>query len=128
MLYKRKYLVFESGGRRLYADLDRVVTVLTKHDVTPVPESAPWLKGICAIGGRAIYVLDLSEDYSTHTASREIVVLRMKSLNVGLPAHILPSLDLPDDAAMEGENAIELLEDFIESHESSGIEDLQEVT
>jgi hypothetical protein len=128
MLDRRKYLVFESGGRRLYADLDRVVTVLTEHNTTPVPESAPWLKGICATNGRPVYVLDLSDDYSTDIGSREIVVLRVKSLNLGLPANILPSLDIPADAAVEGENAIELVEDFIESQEIASIENVREVT
>ena len=118
MCEKGKYLSFESAGRRLYADLDRVVTVLSNHRVVEVPESEPWLRGICAANGQVVYVVDLADDYRSELEGKELVVLRVKAVNVAVPATILPSLEFSDDASVEAEDAIVLLEDFILSQEA----------
>ena len=51
---------FRLGGNRFVAPLDEVIELLTYPDISQVPRTKPWVKGMANVRGNLLPVMDLN--------------------------------------------------------------------
>ena len=96
-----KYLTFWSGGQLFGIGIAQVVQIIQVPEITVVPESPYYMKGIVCIRGLVIPVIDMrlrlgqpEEEYTGHTC---IVLVTVRGRTFGLIVDAVESVeDIPD--------------------------------
>ena len=65
-------VAFRLGDLNLVTPLDHVLEVLPYPDVTPMPGTRSWLKGLANIRGNLLTIVDLSEFFGKPAVTKEI--------------------------------------------------------
>lgn len=79
---------FRVGDIHLVTPLDHVSEVLQWPDITPVPRTRPWLKGIANVRGNLLTIIDLPEFFGKEPVRIDdrcrVMTINVPSLNAGL--------------------------------------------
>ena len=88
-----KYLVFQLGSEEFGTGVLKVREIMKMQEITAVPQTPPFVKGVINLRGRVIPVIDLRmkfglapQDYTEHTC---IVVVRTESSEGELPMGVV---------------------------------------
>lgn len=85
-------VAFKLGEYRLVAPLGEIAEVLTLPDVTSVPLSQPWMRGIANVRGRLLPVTNLAgflgmEQTQQRTTEFKVLVIDKPQIFSGLQVH-----------------------------------------
>jgi len=79
---------FRLAEMQLVTPLDQVLEVLPCPDMTPVPGTKPWLKGVANVRGNLITIIDLPEYFGKSPVFADdqarVLVMSNPGLNTGL--------------------------------------------
>ncbi len=85
---KDKYVTFKSGSEHFALKIEYVSEIIVYQDITPIPESENFIKGLINLRGKIIPVIDVRLrfnqepfEYNDRTC---IIVINYKSTVVGL--------------------------------------------
>ncbi len=85
---KDKYVTFKSGSEHFALKIEYVSEIIVYQDITPIPESEDFIKGLINLRGKIIPVIDVRLrfnqepfEYNDRTC---IIVINYKSTVVGL--------------------------------------------
>lgn len=85
---KDKYITFRSGGEYFGLKIEYVNEIIVSHEITPIPESKDYIKGLINLRGKIIPVIDVRLrfnqepfEYNDRTC---IIVINYKTTVVGL--------------------------------------------
>ena len=88
-----KYLIFQLGNEEFGTSVLKVREIMKIQEITAVPQTSPFVKGVINLRGRVIPVIDLrmkfglpQQDYTERTC---IVVVRTASTDGELPMGIV---------------------------------------
>lgn len=88
-----KYLIFQLGTEEFGTVVMKVREIMKYQEITAVPQTPPYVKGVLNLRGRVIPVIDLRmkfglppQEYSEHTC---IVVVRVESAAGELPVGVI---------------------------------------
>ena len=76
-------MVFTVGQQRFALPLTSIVEVAREANVTPLPKTEPWLKGILILRGNIVSVTDFAKLFDLpagNSAHKKVVVLRSQKL------------------------------------------------
>lgn len=77
-----KYLLFELGGEEYGIEILRVREIIGLMDITPVPQSPPFVRGVINLRGKIIPVLDMRRRFGMedgqYTERSCIIVTELK--------------------------------------------------
>lgn len=80
-------IAFEMQHQTFVVPLGEVNEVLYCPDLTPIPNAAPWIKGLANVRGQLLTVIDLSEYFSGPivklTRQHKLLCLRYKDYYIG---------------------------------------------
>ncbi|WP_047982710.1 chemotaxis protein CheW [Ornithinibacillus contaminans] len=83
-----KVIVFTLNGQRYGTDVQQVMSIEKMKDITAVPGTSEFIKGIMNLHGETVPVVDLKErlEMSKNEASdlNRIIVIRVDDIQVGL--------------------------------------------
>jgi len=78
-----KYLLFELGGEEYGIEILRVREIIGLMDITPVPQSPPFIRGVINLRGKIIPVLDMRRRFGMeegkYTERSCIIVTELKN-------------------------------------------------
>ncbi|RLA99318.1 MAG: chemotaxis protein CheW [Deltaproteobacteria bacterium] len=78
-----KYLLFELGGEEYGIEILRVREIIGLMDITPVPQSLPFIRGVINLRGKIIPVLDMRRRFGMeegeYTERSCIIVTELKN-------------------------------------------------
>jgi purine-binding chemotaxis protein CheW len=60
MVDERQFVVFLIGKEEFAVDIKEVVEIVKPDEITPLPETGKFIKGVINLRGNAIAVLDLA--------------------------------------------------------------------
>lgn len=85
---KGKYMTFKSGNEYFGLEIQYVNDIIQFQDITPIPETEDYIKGLINLRGKVIPVVDVRLrfkqepfEYNDRTC---IIVINIKSMMVGL--------------------------------------------
>lgn len=83
-----KVIVFTLKGQRFGADVQQVMSIEKMKEITKVPGTSDFIKGIMSLHGETVPVLDLKErldmEQTEATEMNRIIVVRVADIQVGL--------------------------------------------
>lgn len=86
-----KVLEFDLGGERYSVDVMKVTAIRTAPNITPVPGTPPFYRGVVNLRGRITTVMDLRYFFDLSIEEKkppnELVVVSEKQLEIGLLSH-----------------------------------------
>lgn len=85
-------LVIDAGGERFAFPLESVERVLSRILVSPMPGFAHHWRGLAAVRGELVAVLDLAEPLTDRSEPTTVVVLAGARSRVGITAGVAPEL------------------------------------
>lgn len=84
----KQFVVFELGNEEYGIDIHRVRTIEKVTNITRVPKTASYVKGVINLRGEIVPVIDLSEkiniDKKGETENTRIIIVHSEDINVGL--------------------------------------------
>ncbi|MEN2769039.1 chemotaxis protein CheW [Ornithinibacillus xuwenensis] len=83
-----KIIVFTLNGQRYGADVKQVMSIEKMKEITKVPGTSEFIKGIMTLHGETVPVIDLKErleiDQTEPSDLNRIVVVKVDNIQVGL--------------------------------------------
>lgn len=83
-----KVIVFSLSGQRFGANIQQVISIEKMKEITKVPGTSSFIKGIFSFHGETVPVLDLKErlqmEQTAQTDSNRIIVVNIDNIQVGL--------------------------------------------
>lgn len=81
-------VAFRLGGRRLVAPMDEVAEILTCPQLSPIPHTKTWVKGIANVRGTLLPIMDLSgylgRRLAAMTRLSRVIVIQQQGVSAGL--------------------------------------------
>lgn len=82
-----KYLTFVLDGRRYAFSIKNIIEIIGIQDITPVPESPSYMKGIINLRGRIIPLIDMRlrfrKEEIPYNKRTSIVIVRIRDVDIG---------------------------------------------
>ncbi|MGI9516851.1 MAG: chemotaxis protein CheW, partial [Pirellulaceae bacterium] len=78
-----RYVVFAVGDQRFGLPLTSIVEVASDANITPLPRTEAWLKGVFILRGNMVSVTDFAKLFdipATNSSAKKVVVLRSRQL------------------------------------------------
>ena len=85
----RQYLVFKLGKEEYGVDIQKITTIIEKDmQITRVPKSSPFIKGVINLRGEIIPIMDLRKRFSMpaveDTEDTRIIILKLEEVTIGI--------------------------------------------
>lgn len=82
-----KYLTFVLDDRRYAFSIKNVIEIIGIQDITPVPESPSYMKGIISLRGRIIPLIDMrlrfKKEEIPYNKRTSIIIVRINDVDIG---------------------------------------------
>lgn len=83
-----KYVVFQLAGESYGVNISRVREIIRMQDITEIPQTLDYIKGVINLRGRVTPVIDLRRRFGfapgEHTNSTRIIVVQMLDQLIGI--------------------------------------------
>lgn len=100
-----KYLTFRLGAEVYGLEIRVVTEIICWQDITPVPDVAPYIKGIINLRGRVIPVMDVRSRFSMPVREYDrrtcIIVMNVDEASVGLIVDTVAEVADIDESQIE---------------------------
>lgn len=85
---KGRYLIFQLDGEEYGIGISEVIEILAMQPITPIPESAPYVKGIINLRGKIITVIDMRLKFNKQAAEYNdrtcVIIIEVDGVREGI--------------------------------------------